>query len=68
MELAAAGEDHKALRAIARNLIVQAQLETKDAIAPALAIRDSLDGKPAQQVEMSGGLSLSHEEALEQLE
>lgn len=31
-------------------------------------IADRLDGKPAQSVEMSGGLNISHEEALGELE
>lgn len=31
-------------------------------------IADRLDGKPAQSVEMSGGLAISHEEALGELE
>jgi len=29
---------------------------------------DRMDGKPAQSVEMSGGLAISHEEALDDLE
>lgn len=31
-------------------------------------IGDRLDGKPAQSVEMSGGLDLSHEDALNELD
>lgn len=69
LELAALGEDHKALREIARNLITKAMTPAdKDSMAAAREIGDRLDGKPAQAVEMSGGLSISHEEALEQLE
>ena len=49
MELAAAGEDHKALRAIARNLITLAQKDDKDALPAINAIADRLDGKPAQE-------------------
>jgi hypothetical protein len=68
MELAAIGDDHKALREIARNLISKAMGNDKDAMAAAREIGDRLDGKPAQAVEMSGGLAISHEEALDQLE
>jgi DNA helicase IV len=46
MELAAAGENHKKLREIARNLIDLAA-DTKD-LSAILAIADRLDGKPAQ--------------------
>lgn len=49
MELNAAGEDHKALRAIARNLILLAQKEEKEALPAINAIADRLDGKPAQE-------------------
>lgn len=49
MELAAAGKDHKALRAIARNLITLAQKPEKDALPAISAIADRLDGKPAQE-------------------
>lgn len=49
MELTAAGEDHKALRAIARNLITLAQKDDKDALPAINAIADRLDGKPAQE-------------------
>ena len=68
MELAAAGEDNKALRAIARNLISLAQKEDEKALPAINAIADRLDGKPAQAVEMSGGIAISHEEALGELE
>lgn len=49
MELAAAGDNHKALRAIARNLISLAQKSDKDALPAINAIADRLDGKPAQE-------------------
>lgn len=65
MELLAAGEDHKALRGIAKSLINAA---TAGDVQAAKEIRDTLDGKPAQSVEMSGGLAISHEEALGELE
>ena len=45
LELAAAGEDHKALRAIARNLIAMAQGDDMQAIKE---LADRMDGKPAQ--------------------
>lgn len=49
MEIAAAGPDHKALRAIAKNLIELAQKPDKDALPAINAIADRLDGKPAQE-------------------
>lgn len=49
MELAAAGEDNKALRAIAKNLINLAQKEEMAALPAINAIADRLDGKPAQE-------------------
>lgn len=57
MELAAAGEDHKALRLIARALIDQAMSGDKQAIKE---LADRTDGKPAQQVDMehSGDMSV----------
>lgn len=47
MELAAAGEDRKALRRIARKLIANAESGDMQAIG---MIADRLDGKPAQEV------------------
>lgn len=47
MELSAAGEDHKALRGIARKLIAQAEGGDMQAIKE---IADRMDGKPAQAV------------------
>lgn len=52
------------IRWIARQLLIRAGEET----AAAKEVGDRLDGKPAQSVEMSGGLSISHEEALGELE
>ncbi len=49
MEIAAAGEDFKALRAIARNLINLAQRDELAAMPAINAIADRLDGKPAQE-------------------
>lgn len=54
MELAALGEDHKALRAIARNLITEAQ-KPENAIQAIKEIADRLDGKPAQAIENGEG-------------
>lgn len=52
------------LRWIARQLLLRAGEET----AAAKEVGDRLDGKPAQSVEMSGGLALSHEDALNELD
>lgn len=49
MELAAAGNDHKALRLIAKNLIDLAQKAELAALPAINAIADRLDGKPAQE-------------------
>jgi hypothetical protein len=66
--LAEQGQDTPAhpgsLRFIARELLKRAGTET----AAAREIGDRLDGKPAQAVEMSGGLALSHEDALNELD
>lgn len=47
MELAAAGEDHKALRRIARQLIASAEQGELQAIKE---LADRIDGKPAQAI------------------
>jgi hypothetical protein len=52
------------LRWIARQLLVRAGAET----SAAKEVGDRLDGKPAQAVEMSGSLGISHEEALNELD
>jgi hypothetical protein len=52
------------LRWIARQLLIRAGEET----AAAKEVGDRLDGKPAQAVEMSGSLALSHEDALNELD
>jgi hypothetical protein len=64
MELAAAGEEHKALRTIAKGLIAKASQGDLIAIKE---IADRLDGKPTKSVEVTGDLWISHEEALESL-
>lgn len=67
MELAALGDnDPKALRGLARNLLAIAA--TTDGLPAIKEIADRLDGKPAQAVEMSGSLALSHEDALNELD
>jgi hypothetical protein len=67
MELAALGDDNpKALRGLARKLL---SIASGDDGLPAIKeIADRLDGKPAQAVEMSGGLAVSHEDALSELD
>jgi hypothetical protein len=65
MEIASAGDDHKALRAVAQALLGKAMMGDVQAIKE---LGDRLDGKPAQAVEMSGGLAITHEEALDELE
>jgi hypothetical protein len=63
-----AGEDSPAkvgsLRYIARQQLLRACEDT----AAFREIADRLDGKPAQAVEMSGGMAITHEEALDELE
>ena len=49
LELAAAGDNQKKLRKIARNLIELASSESTDALPAILAVADRLDGKPAQE-------------------
>ncbi len=67
IELAALGDDDpKALRGLARNLLAIAS--TADGLPAIKEIADRLDGKPAQAVEMSGSLALSHEDALSELD
>lgn len=52
MEIAAAGEDHKMLRAIARNLLEMAQKPDATALPAIREIADRMDGKPVQSVEV----------------
>lgn len=51
MELAEAGENHKALRAIARNLIQLAQKDDASALPAIREIADRSDGKVPQAIE-----------------
>lgn len=52
------------IRHSARQLLIRAGADT----AAFREIGDRLDGKPAQAVEMSGSLGISHEEALNELD
>lgn len=52
------------LRWAARQMIIRAGEDT----ATFREVADRLDGKPAQAVEMSGGLAITHEQALDELE
>lgn len=52
VELAAAGENFKALRTIARNLVEMAQKPEITALPAIREIADRLDGKPVQSVEV----------------
>ena len=68
MELATLDEsDFRSLRGLARKLL-QSAAEGDNSLAAIKEIADRLDGKPAQAVEMSGGLALSHEDALNELD
>ncbi len=55
MELAAVGEDHKALRQIARNLISLATKDDQSAMQAIKEIADRMDGKPAVAIENGEG-------------
>lgn len=60
MELAALGDDHKALREIARNMITKARsADDKDAMTAGREIADRLDGKPAQAITGTDGGPIS---------
>ncbi len=50
LELAAAGEDHKALRAIAKNLIGLSMMLSKDALPAIKEIAERCDGKVPQAI------------------
>jgi hypothetical protein len=65
MQLAAAGEDHKALRDIAQGLIDRA---SRGDVVAIKEIADRLDGKPARSVEVSGRPAITHEEWLQILD
>ncbi len=65
LEIAAAQGKRHGLRHLAAKLIRKAEFGDVQAIKE---IADRLDGKPAQAVEMSGSLAVSHEEALNELD
>ncbi|WP_165435512.1 hypothetical protein [Bradyrhizobium sp. Leo121] len=68
MELAALDQnDFRSLRGLARKLL-QSAADGENSLAAIKEVADRLDGKPAQAVEMSGGLAISHEEALDELD
>ena len=62
------GEESPALPGSIRHSARQLLLRAGADIAAFKEAADRLDGKPAQSVEMSGGLAISHEEALDQLD
>ncbi len=65
MELAALkDEDPKALRSIAKKLLEKAAEGDLQAIKE---LADRTDGKAVQQLDVDANVTLSHEEALEQL-
>ena len=66
--LLADGQDSPAKRGSLRWIAREMLLRAADDTATAKEIADRMDGKPAQSVEMSGGLAISHEEALSELE
>jgi hypothetical protein len=66
--LLAKGEESPAKKGSLRYIARQQLLRACEEHADAKEIADRLDGKPAQAVEMSGGLAISHEDALDELE
>lgn len=64
MEIAAAGDDHKALRMVARQLLDKAQ---EGDLAAIRELADRTDGKPRQQIDVDATVR-SHEDALGELE
>ncbi len=59
------GQMTKRLRHIARKLVDKA---AEGDVAAIKEVNDRVDGKAHQSVEMSGGLAVSHEDALSELE
>jgi hypothetical protein len=53
MELAAAGDSHRQLRRVARNLITLARAGEPGALQAIREIADRLDGKPKQEAEVT---------------
>lgn len=65
MELAGDDDEFKVLRKIAKGLIGRA---VKGDIAAIREVANRLEGRPPQAVEMNGELTITHEEALAQLD
>jgi hypothetical protein len=61
MELAAAGDSHRQLRLIARNLITLARAGEPGALQAIREIADRLDGKPKQEAEVTLRQALARE-------
>jgi hypothetical protein len=61
MEIAAAGDNHRALRAIARNLLTLAQQPDAVGLAAIRELSDRLDGKPRQETEVSVRQAMARE-------
>jgi hypothetical protein len=61
MELAAAGDSHRELRLIARNLIGLARAGEPGALQAIREIADRLDGKPKQEAEVTLRQALASE-------
>jgi hypothetical protein len=61
LELAAAGDNQRALRAIARNLLFLAQQPEMTALPAIREIADRLDGKPKQEAEVTLRQALARE-------
>ncbi len=61
MELAAAGDSQRALRAIARNLIKLALTAEPAALQAIREIADRLDGKPKQEAEVTMRQAIARE-------
>jgi hypothetical protein len=61
MELAAAGDSHRELRLIARNLINLARTGEPGALQAIREIADRLDGKPKQEAEVTLSKTIARE-------
>ena len=61
MELAAAGDSHRELRLIARNLITLARAGEPGSLQAIREIADRLDGKPKQEAEVTLRQALASE-------
>jgi hypothetical protein len=61
IELAAAGDNHRVLRLIARNLIGLAKSEGPNALQAIREIADRLDGRPKQATDVTLRNAVAHE-------